>query len=182
MSLDGVVVGTPAIGADSDVIYISHNVPNPQNNGETDRGRVTVLRDNGGIPSIVTAISPEDRFGPFGPLTVKTTFVGDDVTEVVFVAESWGGGFERNGNVYYLTSSGGEYSLELFSEWGFSSVAAPAVSADADMLWMAGVGSTVGGWVGEAYTLGLASDGRSSDPTWQSSFLQANEVDTTLGE
>lgn len=180
VSLDGEVVGTPAIGLDKDTIYVSHNVPNTVDNGENYRGKITLLRDNGGIPIIAAEIFPEDRFGPFGPLTVKTTTLDDDSSEVVFVAESWGGGYTYNGYVYYLTPSRGGYALEVFSDWGFSSVAAPAVSANADMLWMAGVGSTVGGWAGDSFTSVFASGGPPAEPNWQSTFVQSGEDNVTM--
>lgn len=178
--LDGIVVGTPAIGGDKDTIYVSHNVPNIAGNGER-RGKITVLRDNGGNPTIEAEALPENRFGPFGPLTVKSTMAGSVLGDVVFVAESWAGGLANNGYVYSLAPSRGDYSLRVFSEWGFSSAVAPTVSADSDMLWMAGVGSIVAGWMGESYSSALSS-GNPAQPDWQANFVQSNLQDITMGK
>jgi len=166
---------------DKDTIYVSHNVPNDVDNGEQYRGKLTVLRDNGGSPAIVAELLPQDRFGPFGPLTVKSTTLDDGSSEVVFVAESWGGGYEYDGNVYYLAPSSGGYVLDTFSQWGFSSAAAPAVSADANMLWMAGVGSTVGGWTGDSFATVIAS-GAPTEPDWEATFAQAVGQNITIGK
>lgn len=178
--VDGVVTGTPAVGADKDVIYVSHNVLNTIDNGER-RGKVTVLRDNGGNPTIEAEVFAENRFGPFGPLTVKSTTANGVSNDTVFVAESWGGGYTSdNGYVLFLAPSGGDYALQVFSEWGFSSAVAPTVSRDSDMLWMAGAGTTVGGWVSDSFT--SAQSGGPSQPDWQSVFVQKNLENITMGK
>lgn len=178
--LEGIVQGTPRMSTDNDTIYVSHNVANTVGE-EPYRGKVTVLRDNGGSPSIVASVFPENEFGPFGPLTLKTTSTDE---EVVFVAESYRNGLQFTGYVYYLAPAGDEYALEIFSEWGFSSRSAPAVGNNAGMLFVGGAGSTVGGWVGDQYSSVLSSGGSPSAPTWQDAFLQdrENENNVTIGK
>ena len=178
--LDGQVAGTPAIGLDKEMIYVSHNIPNTVENGEKYRGMLTVLRDSGDGPIVAAEMLPENSFGPFGPLTLQTTITDDDTTDVVFVAESWGGGYTNNGNgnVYYVNPSSSGYTLQVFSEWGFSSVAAPTVSAGAEKLWMGGVGSNVGGWVSDSSL--ITSADTPLEPVWQYTFVQQNERNVTM--
>jgi hypothetical protein len=160
-------------------MYVSHNVPNTVDNGEQ-RGKITVLRDNGGSPTIEAEAFAQNRFGPFGPLTVKSTMVNGVSSDTVFVAESWGGGYTPdNGYIFFLRDD--DYTLQVFSTWGFSSATAPTVSVDSDMLWVAGVGTTVGGWIGESYFSALASEGP-AEPDWQSIFVQNNLSNVTMGK
>lgn len=180
--LEGIVVGTPAIGSDKNTIYVSHNVPNEEDSDEPYRGMLTVLSDGGGTPAVVAQVFPtEDTLGPFGPLTVKPTTSANE-TEVVFVAERWAGGYEYQGNVYYMTRSSDGYALEIFSEWGFSSASVPAVGAGANILFMAGVGGTAAGWTNESYSSVLTSGGAPANPDWQSEFVQSGEQNVTLGK
>jgi hypothetical protein len=156
---------------------VSHNVPNNLTDGEEYySGKLTVLRDNGQdgtAPTIVTAmISPDDRFGPFGPLTVQTvTSAVNSTRDAVFVAENWNGTLNE-GYVYYLDSKGGKYELKVLSDWGVSSVTRPAVSPDGTMLWMGGAGSTVAGWVGDSSVDNIVASGP-LQPDWEDAFVSS---------
>ena len=173
LTLDGVVAGTPAIGNDG--IYVSHNIPNTVENGEVFySGKLTVLRDNGqsATPTIVAEVAPQDRFGPFGPLSVQTVTSGDSSRDAVFVAENWNS-TSNDGYVYYLDALGKDYELKVLSEWGVSSVTRPAVSLDGTMLWMGGASSTVAGWVGDSSVETIVATG-ARQPNWEVSLVQSD--------
>ena len=171
------MAGSPVIGFDNDIIYFSHNVPNTVDNGELYRGKLTIVRDNGGTPTVVAEILPEDRFGPFGPVTAQTAVVNaGENRDVVFVAESWGEGLGTNGHVYYLfpSPSDGTYELQVFSDFALPSVTRPAVGEGADKLWLAGGGSIVAGWVGDSSFLTAFTDETLPvDPAWNTDFDQS---------
>jgi hypothetical protein len=137
-------------------------------------GKLTVLRDNGqdGTPTRVAEIAPQDRLGPFGPLTVQTVTSGDSSRDAVFVAENWNSTL-NDGYVYYLDTQDGDYELKVLSEWGVSSVTRPAVSPDGSMLWMGGAGSRVAGWVGDSSVESIVATGP-LQPDWEASVAQSN--------
>lgn len=119
-------------------------------------------------------VTPQDRLGPFGPLTVQTVSSGDSSRDAVFVAENWDSdSTSSDGYVYYLDTQGGDFELRVLSEWGVSSITRPAVSPDGSMLWMGGAASTVAGWVGNSSVETIVATGP-LQPDWEVSLIQSD--------
>lgn len=156
LDVDGVIQGTPIVGQNGRAVFVVHNAVT-----ETlPIGRVSVVLINDDAPTITARYNSWNPNAPFGP---PSHAIGDDNNrggehDIIAIAESWGEGYDERGSIHLLVPSdqfesrGGvgeeSYELRFVSQYGFSAVARPAVSANGESLWIAAQGSNIAGWTG----------------------------------
>lgn len=146
LDMDGIVVGTPLVGFNSTVIYVSQNV-----NGTNGlQGHITVISPMNSAANVTASLKSDFSSAPFGPPSITTVQNFD----IVAVAESGDDGYSTHGAVYLLLPFSGppgkhaKYTLVLASALPFSSVTPPTLSASGLSMWVGGEGSNIAGWTG----------------------------------
>lgn len=150
VSLEGRVVGTPLLGKNQAMLYVSRNVEG--------KGYLSVILATSNKPEITASL--EGGGAPFGPPSLSLPSGQDNDknpqagSDLVVVAESSGNGYVEDGGIYLLQhssefeDSGGRgnesYEFKQISELWFSAVAPPLFRGTS--LWVGGTGSTFVGW------------------------------------
>lgn len=153
VAVEGTIVGTPVVGSNGRLIYVSHNDSN-------NKGFLSVIlsTEQGTVAELTASLSPEGRDAPFGPPALQQTPGQEESTngDLVAVAESWDDGFMQLGGLYMLLPSadfedtGGRgptsYQLAVISQsvWSLSAVMAP-LFVDSS-LWIGGTSAVIAGW------------------------------------
>ena len=136
----GYVEGTPVIGVNGTLIYVSHNARD--DNGDY-QGFVTVIGTDIDGTIMNEELSPSNRKATFGPLAIRTDSEGNDV---VVWAENNNEGFdEDSGQIYFMAlNETGDLGVTTISNATFSSITRPAILDN--VVWMGGHASKVTAW------------------------------------
>ena len=136
----GYVEGTPVIGVNGTIIYVSHNARDE--NGEY-QGFITVIGSNTDGTIQYEELSPANRKATFGPLAIRTDSTGNDV--VVWAENTKEGYDEESGQIYFMAQNEtGDLGVTTISNTTFSSTTRPALLNN--NVWMGGHASRLTAW------------------------------------
>lgn len=175
--LNGVIVGKAIVGDGGEELYVVHNVPNNIGLSPT-RGKVSVVLLGGSTPVVTAAVSPLNRYGPFGPATGSTVTIGGKKRDILVVAEAWDHGYTEDGQAYFFMPSSlhdqfsgqgnDAYELRVISDWKYSSVSRAALKKDGTAVYLGGTSAHLDGWTSLSGV--LQGQEQSVNPTWDISL------------
>jgi hypothetical protein len=165
--LDGIAMGTPQIGVDGKVVYVTHNTGK-----DYLVGKLTMIQDE--LYGIATEIPLQGAGGfgfadvdaPFGPVSVSTSGRRDSV----YWGESWSEGKAAFGMLYKY-SDGVVVGLR---KTAWSTTSAPTLSQDGKSLWVEGGNGIFSGWTnGQSF---------SKHPTWYQDLSKSQSRSSSEGK
>lgn len=150
-------------------------------------GQISVIRLHSTDPVVTASLAPAtDRNGPLGPPAGTTmATVSGQRQDVIVVSEAWNNGYlsvtnNRGGNVYVLKPStnpsdesttattrqgnSDAYEFTLLSDWSLPSVTRPAVTQNAEQIFVGATGANLGGWNDVSGV--VSGEGENLTPAW----------------
>jgi hypothetical protein len=147
-SLNGIVAGTPQIGASGKAVYVTHNAKSAIS-GTYIAGKLSVFRDDllgigGEVPlQDAGAFGYASKEAPFSPPAVVVSY-SSLFADQVYWSEAWDNGQAAFGLMYQFNSS--SYQVSALSRTSSSSIVAPLLSTNGTSMFLGGRASTIYGW------------------------------------
>lgn len=135
--IGGVAIGTPVIGNNGNLLYITHNVKQRKSD-KFARGFLSILRSRDGY---VIFNDSADSSAPFGPLALSSR----NGKDTLYWGQSWDSGYTLSGRMYQYDSVHERIVHLQRTNWSVDS--APLVSKHGHSLWVGGSQSHIFGWL-----------------------------------